>query len=64
MARRSVSNFFNSLQCVDIKADNVKNLFAPIYKGLSIEKFLEEAYKHEIVMSHLPDKQDLNRLPR
>ena len=42
----------------------MKNLFAPIYKGLSIEKFLEEAYKHEIVMSHLPDKQDLNRLPR
>ena len=49
---------------LDIKAAEVQNMFAPIYKGLFIEKFLEEAYKHEIVMSHLPDKQDLNRLPR
>ena len=64
MARRSVSNFFNSLQCVDLKAEDVKNLFAPVYKGLSIDNFLEEAYKHENVMNHLPDKRDLHRLPR
>ena len=40
---------------LDIKAAEVQNMFAPIYKGLSIEKFLEEAQKHQIVMSYLPD---------
>ena len=42
----------------------MKNFFAPVYKGLSIENFLEKAYQSEIVMLHLPDKRDLHRLPR
>ena len=42
----------------------MKNFFVPVYKGLSIENFLEKAFQSEIVMQHLPDKRDLHRLPR
>ena len=56
--------FSTHFQCVDLQADDVKNLFAPVYKGLAIENFLEKAYQSEIVMLHLPDKRDLHRVPR
>ena len=39
-------------------------MFAPLYKGLSIENFLEAARQHQAVMDYLPDKRDLPRLPR
>ena len=39
-------------------------MFAPVYKSLSIENFLEAARQHQAVMDYLPDKRDLHRLPR
>ena len=47
-----------------IKAAEIQVLFAPLYKGLSIETFLEEAKKYPGVMEYLPDQRDMHRLPR
>ena len=49
---------------IDIKAHSIKTLHAPLYKGLSIEGFLEEGAKDPRVMDYLPDERDMPRMPR
>ena len=49
---------------LDIKAADIKTLHAPLYKGLSIEGFLEEGAKDDRVKDYLPDERDMPRLPR
>ena len=45
-------------------AKDIQVLFAPHYKGLKIQSFLEEGYKDPNVKHYLPDQKDLYRLPR
>ena len=49
---------------LDILAKDIQVLFAPLYKGLKIEIFLEEGFKDPNVKHYLPDQRDLHRLPR
>ena len=49
---------------VDIKATAIKTLYAPCYKGLKIETFLEHGLQYPLVKDYFPDARDHHRLPR
>ena len=49
---------------VDLKADRVRQLHVPMYKGLTIDNILAEGKKRPQVSSYLPDDKDIHRLPR
>ena len=49
---------------VDLKADSVRQLHVPMYKGLTIDNILAEGKKSPSVSSYLPDDKDIHRLPR
>ena len=49
---------------VDLKADRVRQLHVPMYKGLTIDNILAEGKKNPQVSSYLPDDKDIHRLPR
>ena len=48
----------------DIKSDDIKVLFVPMYKELSIKFLLAEGMKDVRVADYLPDLRDLHRCPR
>ena len=52
------------VSAIDFLGTDVQVLFAPLYKGLSIESFLEEGLKDSRVKDYLPDEKDRHRLPR
>ena len=49
---------------VVINASDIKVLHVPFYKGLTIEKLLEEGKKKPELMNYLPEERDMHRLPR
>ena len=49
---------------VVLKADRVRQLHVPMYKGLTIDNILAEGKKNPQVSSYLPDDKDIHRLPR
>ena len=64
LAKRNVSITFDLFLFIVIKSSDVQVLFAPLYKGLSIEAFLAEAKKYPGTMDYLPDPRDMHRIPR
>ena len=49
---------------VDIPAKDMKSLYVPLYKGLSIDDFLTKAEETPAVFAYFPDRRDFSRLPR
>ena len=49
---------------VDLRADRVKQMHVPMYKGLTIDNILAEGRRSPAVSNYLPDEKDLHRLPR
>ena len=49
---------------VDILAKNIKTLYVPLYKGLSVDDLLKKAEETPAITDYLPDKRDIPRLPR
>ena len=47
-----------------ISCESVKYLSVPQYKGLGIEKILEEAIKYPEMLNYLPVEDEYARLPR
>ena len=49
---------------VDILAKDIKSLYIPLYKGLSVEDLLQKAEETPAVFAYLPERRDFSRLPR
>ena len=47
-----------------VKADKIRYLSVPQYKGLGIAQFLEQAQKYPEVLNYLPDQDEWIKLPR
>jgi hypothetical protein len=47
-----------------VPCENVRYVFVPQYKSLSIEKILERRKEHAAVSYYLPDEVDFHRLSR
>ena len=63
-ATRSVSEGSITNELVDIPAKDIKSLYVPLYKGLSIEELLKKAEETPSVFNYFPDRRDFARLPR
>ena len=49
---------------VDVTAKDIKSLYVPIYKNLSIDNLLKKAEETPAVFDYFPERRDFSRLPR
>lgn len=49
---------------VDVLAKDIKSIYVPIYKGLSIDDLFKKADETPGVFDYFPERRDFSRLPR
>lgn len=47
-----------------VTCDDVKTVFVPQYKNLSLECIFEFANQHPLLVNYLPDEVDLPKVPK